>query len=260
MLLAYYGELDAREQQEFEQHLQADATLAAQYSNFCATMNGVKNAPPQEPSEDFWNALEYNIHAAVRRENAATRVPLAPTEKITWWQSLKELFTPQRIGFTLAGGLVCTLLGVFIGTSMQKNNLQGQDTNAIVQTGDTPSTAASAEQVTNFLRRSQIYFATSVDAEVPCDKCVPIKEQINNKKIAADLLREATLIKKQLQAQPSADPKTKQLLTDIEFVLNNISNNPAINQAQAEEVHHIASNAVCEVAAKIDSTHNNQHK
>lgn len=251
MLLAYYGELTAAEQTRFDQELAQSEHLRTQYQQLTLSLGALTDAPihHHEPSEDFFTALEYNIHAAVRRD-AAVQPLVHPIQSTSWLHSLKDLFTPQRIGFTLAGGLVCALIGVFTGVKMQNSWIAPQNVAAIGDQTALP-TAASSEQVKSFLKRSQIYFATSVDEEVKCEKCVPLKQQMNNKKIASELLKEAAA----LRAQSKNNPELEKLVTDIEFVLNNISNDAVATQAQAEMVHHIASNAMCEVTSKIDTAH-----
>ncbi|MBL7975596.1 MAG: hypothetical protein JNJ85_11830 [Candidatus Kapabacteria bacterium] len=248
MILAYYGELSDSELQAFQAELTKDASRTAQYEAFKASMSTIKNDSQPEVSEDFFTALEYNIHNAIRKEQHP--VTIAEPQKTTWLDSLKEMFlTPQRVGFVLAGGLTFMLLGMFIGTKMQSGQ-SSQSVASVVDTTSSSTLPASSEKVTDFLKRSQIYLVTSVDNEVKCEKCVPIQEQYNNKKIAADLLKEAS----QIRQHAKNNPEMQKLLGDLEFVLYNISTNQAsVNPAQAEVVHHVASNAVCEATEKLDS-------
>lgn len=254
MLLAYYGELSPAERLEFDKECSANPQLASAFKAMSSTMKSFDSYTQKEPSEDFFSALEYNIHASIRREENPI---LRQTEnkiqsKTPWWQTLKEFFlTPQRIGYTLAGGVACMIMGVFVGSMLQRP-LSG--VSAINQGGEvssvSPTQATSSEQVSNFLRKSQLYFVTSVDEEVKCEKCVPLKSQYDNRKLASDLLKEASTLREALKNNPDK----QKLLTDIEFVLNSISNSTVENPVQAEIVHHVASSALCETTKELDST------
>jgi hypothetical protein len=250
MLLAYYGELSPAEQLEFDKECSANPELASAFKAMSSTMKSFDSYTQQEPSEDFFTALEYNIHAGIRREEQPIIKQIET--KTPWWQTLKEFFlTPQRIGYTLAGGVACMIMGVFVGSMLQRP-ISGDFTGSQVAeiSSVTPSQATSSEQVSNFLRKSQLYLVTSVDEEVKCEKCIPLKSQYDNRKLATDLLKEASALREALKNNPDK----QKLLTDIEFVLNSISNSTVANPAQAEIVHHVASTALCETTKELDST------
>jgi len=254
MILAFYGELSDAEKVEFEKTIAMNTAIAEQYRVFQESMMHVKRHQEPQVNEEFFTALEYNIHASIRREKQL-QVPLANT-KTSWVDSLKEMFlTPQRIGFVLAGGLASLLIGLFIGTKLPSG--EQQTIASGVDSSQVTILPASSQKVTDFLRRSQIYLVTSVDKEVKCDKCIPIQQQYNNKKIAEDLLKEAA----QLREHAKSNPEMQKLLGDLEFVLYNISTNQAsANPAQAEVIHRVASNAVCETSEKLDSVKVSQSK
>lgn len=250
MLLAYYGELSPTEQLEFDKECSVNPQLASAFKAMSSTMKSFDSFTQKEPSEDFFTALEYNIHTGIRREEHP--IAIQTQSKTPWWKTLQEFFlTPQRIGYTLAGGVACMIMGVFVGSMLQRPlsgvsaGNQGGEVSSI-----SPTQATSSEQVSNFLRKSQLYFVTSVDEEVKCEKCVPLKSQYDNRKLATDLLKEASTLREALKNNPDK----QKLLTDIEFVLNSISNSTVENPVQAEIVHHVASSALCETTKELDST------
>ncbi len=254
IILAYYGELSEAEQQQLASLEKSDATLHERSELFRQSFDRIKQSEPEAIDEHVLDRLERSIlNATVRAESFENSMPVSKERHASFWASLRELFlTPQRIGFTLAGGLAFMVLGVYIGSQLQITQPPvvnpSQADQSAASSSSVPLIAAS-QQVTDFLKRSQIYFATSVDHEVLCEKCLPIQEQLPNRQIAKELLKEASALKK----EASGNPEIQKLITDIEYVLDNIGNNVDINPSQAEVVHHIASNAVCEVAARIDS-------
>ncbi len=260
IILSYYGELSTEEQRSLDSAMSGNEQLRQRAEMFRASFERVKQSDAPEVDERVLDRLERSIlNATVRADASAADLAPAPPQIRSFWSTLRELFmSPQHIGYALAGGLAFLVLGMYIGSQLQvsTNSQVGSGATATIDTNlvSTPKLAAS-QQVSDFLRRSQIYFATSVDNQIACEKCLPIQAQLPNRQIAKELLREASALKEKSQG----NPEIQKLITDIEFVLDNLGNNAQINPSQAEVVHHIASNAVCEVAARIDSA-NQQHQ
>ncbi|MFM7774502.1 MAG: hypothetical protein ACKOAG_03755 [Candidatus Kapaibacterium sp.] len=254
MVSVFYGEADAVEREALHAACESDPAVAAANRTCAENLSRLRNAPVDDVDARILERLERNILTATVVADAHTPRVQASTR---WWHGLRDVFaTPQRIGFTLAGGLAFVFIGMLIGTNVQMMPGGASAGGAVLPEGEGPSAAAVASnpQIRDFLRRSQIYLATSVDEEVACDKCPPIRAQLPNRQIAKQLLLEATA----LRARADGNPEVQKLITDIEFVLESIGNNKDINPVQAEMVHHIASNAVCEVTARIDTAAHRQ--
>ncbi len=259
IILSYYGELSSEEQKTLDTALAGDAALRQRFDAFRESFERVKLTDAPEPDAAVLDRLERSIlNATIRAEDLRPRThSVQDRETRSLWATLRELFlSPQNIGYALAGGLAFMVIGIYIGSQLQ-NTPASVSPQTVAASVDTVANGAplltASRQVSDFLRRSQIYFATSVDHEVACEKCLPIQQQLPNRQIAKELLKEASALKMKSQN----NPEIQKLITDIEYVLDNIGNNAAISPSQAEQVHHIASNAVCEVAARIDSA--NQH-
>lgn len=250
IILDYYGELPSDQSDALRAERETDSTIAAAAESCNVNLSRLGNAAAEDIDSRILERLERNILTATVVADAHAPRPAVQTG---WWHSIRDVFaTPQRIGFTLAGGLVFIFIGMFIGSNVQLMPGGASAGGAMVAESENLSATAVASnpQIRDFLRRSQIYLATSVDEEVACDKCPPIQAQLPNRQIAKQLLLEATA----LRARAGNNPEVQKLITDIEFVLESIGHNQAINPVQAEMVHHIASNAVCEVSARIDSS------
>ncbi len=261
IVLSYYGELSAEQKRVLDDALASQPELAQTAAKLSESLSFMKNSSASEavePDAAKLSRIENSIlNATVRAPKVAPHFEEQRTHR-TLIQTIRELFmSPQAIGFALAGGLAFLVIGIYIGSQIQPQ--PHVVSMAAVTPGDTAvvptPVIAGSRQVSDFLRRSQIYLATAVDNEVACEKCLPIQQQLPNRQIAKDLLKEASALKD----KSKGNPEIEKLLTDIEFVLNNIGNNADISPSQAEEVHHIASNAVCEVAERIDSV-NHQHQ
>lgn len=249
IVLEFYGEASEAEREALRAARETDPAIVVAANTYTENLSRLRNAPAEDIDARILERLERNIlTATVVADAHAPRI----SEQTRWWHTLRDIFaTPQRIGFTLAGGLAFVFLGMLIGSNVQMMPGGASAGGAVLPEGEGPSAAAVASnpQIRDFLRRSQIYLATSVDEEVACEKCPPIRAQLPNRQIAKQLLLEATA----LRARADGNPEVQKLITDIEFVLESIGNNHDINPVQAEMVHHIASNAVCEVSARIDT-------
>jgi len=255
IVLEFYGELSESESAKLKEAFDKDPMLAKSAEACASNLSRMQAVPDVAMEAHELERLQRSILRATVEADAHARRPIvAPT----LWQQLRDVFaTPQRIGFTLAGGLAFIFIGMLIGSNSTLMPGGASAGGAVSMQGSEQSAAAVASnpQIRDFLRRSQIYLATSADEQIACDKCPPIQTQLPNKQIAQQLLKEATM----LRAQAGNNPEVKKLITDIEFVLESIGNNREVSPVQAEMVHHIASNAVCEVTARIDTnaTHHN---
>lgn len=253
IILEFYGEANDAEREALRVARASDPSVAEASETCIANLTRMQNVDDEDIDSRILERIERNVRAATAHNHRGVH---HVQDQVRWWQVLRDIFaTPQRIGFTLAGGLAFVFIGMIIGSNVPIMPVGASAGGAMTGQGEDHSAAAVASnpQIRDFLRRSQIYLATSVDEEVACEKCPPIRAQLPNRQIAKQLLVEATA----LRARADGNPEVQKLITDIEFVLESIGNNKDINPVQAEMVHHIASNAVCEVSARIDtvSTH-----
>ncbi len=263
MVLAYYGELPPNQQRAFERELQNDSELARAYAELCRDLDSFEpsTATPKalpDDSDEMWVALEYNIKRRIRAEQRRT----TPLQR--WWEAARSWLMPVlRPAVAIAGIAGAYALGMMMGTSQQ----QHRSAAVLAPSADTPTfqwaspaaalPTAAADPVSNFLKRSQLYIATTADKQLKCQRCIPIERQIDHRQFAHELLKEA----QRLRPLAHHNPKVKKVLQDVELVLANLAKDPRqIPPAQLELLHNIASTTICEVNTTIEPSDDNHHE
>ncbi|MDW8075356.1 MAG: hypothetical protein RML15_07005 [Bacteroidota bacterium] len=266
MVLAYYGELTQRERARFESQQAKNPEQAERYRTLCNTLDTIADPqigllPPPE-SEDYWQGLEHSILHRIRQEKRRQHV------RIRQRQSIGKIIghlIPVRVALAL-GSIVLAFIGGFtLGTrsllSTTKNDA-GSQAFPLALPWDTPpptaavASSATTEHLRNFLKRSQLYIATTADRQLACKRCIPIEHQVDHRQFARELLKEAQRLRPMLHH----DPKVQKVLQDVEIVLANLSREvQPLSQEQVELLHHIASTTVCEVSSAVESE-NVQHQ
>lgn len=253
LIRAYYGELSADELKVFEEKLERDATLRKEYAELTATLEQLREAElPLPESESFWIELEHAILHRIRKER---RVPQSRWVKLRRWWNVP---TRVRIGLALGSIVIAFVGGVHVGTRSAATLALDESKRSTLpllpiefvshSTAEQPRTN---EHVRSFLKRSQLYIATTADRDLACSRCIPIGQQLDHRQFARELLHEA----QHLRPLVHRDPKVKKVLQDVELVLTNLSQNPqALPREQVELLHNIASSTICEVSATIDNT------
>ncbi len=263
MVLAYYGELPPNLQRAFERKLQHNSELARAYAQLCRELDSFEpsTATPSalpDDSDEMWVALEYNIKRRIRAEQRR----MTPLQR--WWQTARSWLTPMlRPAVAIAGIAGAYALGMMMGTSQQQSRSAAVPLpSAGAPTFQWASPAAALpntaiDPVSNFLKRSQLYIATTADKQLKCQRCIPIERQIDHRQFANELLKEA----QRLRPLAHHNPKVKKVLQDVELVLANLAKDPRqIPPAQLELLHNIASTAICEVNTTIETSTDDQHK
>ncbi|RMF33166.1 MAG: hypothetical protein D6747_07530 [Chlorobiota bacterium] len=251
LIRAYYRELSDDERTAFEQMLERDTTLRKEYAELVATLDQLRTAEiPLPESEAFWIGLEHSILHRVRKERRVSHSQWLP--RIRAW-----VVPAVRVGFALAAVTVAYVAGVHVGTRSETTlAVDGSDRTTLPllpfefvtrSGGDQPR---ANEHVRSFLKRSQLYIATTADRDLACTRCIPIGQQLDHRQFARELLHEA----QRLRPLVHRDPKVKKVLQDVELVLANLSQNPqSLSREQVELLHNIASSTICEVSATIDN-------
>ncbi|GIV56834.1 MAG: hypothetical protein KatS3mg040_1602 [Candidatus Kapaibacterium sp.] len=252
LIRAYYRELSDEELKTFEEMLERDASLREEHAKLVAMLEELRHAElPLPESESFWIGLEHSILHRIRKEGRV--------RKSRWANILGRWTLPSAVRIGLAfGSLVLVFIGgVHVGTR-STGTLAFNDDNrstppllpiefASHSAGDQPRTN---EHLRSFLKRSQLYIATTADRDLACTRCIPIGQQLDHRQFARELLHEA----QRLRPLVHRDPKVKKVLQDVELVLANLSQNPqSLSREQVEVLHNIASSTICEVSATIDN-------
>jgi len=253
MLRAYYGELSPKERVSFEQILERDTSFRAEYAAMVSTLEQLREGELPLPEQDsFWIGLEHSILHRIRREQRRSN---------HWWDSLRRWWSTSaalRISVAVASITVVYIAGVYVGShSLDTSTLAGSELPHLpllpihFEPSARANQLAAHEHVKNFLKRSQLYIATTADRDLACTRCIPIQQQLDHRQFARELLREA----QNLRPLVHHNPKVKKVLQDVELVLANLSQNPqALSRDQVELLHNIASSTICEVSATIENS------
>lgn len=237
-ILEYYGELSADEKVRFEKEKSLPENREILQS-VQSSLSMLSNVEREEPNEDFWTALEYNIHSAVRKEEKPAPAVQQPQQQSWWQQIVDSFFAPAKIGYTLSGGLACVLIGLLVGAKFQPEFIGAKPAVSDV--------AASSEKMTEFLKRSQIYLLNVIDKNGNCPECVTTKEEFN-KLIAQQLLHEAAEVRK----QAGDNPELKRMMTDLEFVLNTmVTMDSNTSTATVDAMANVANSTLMEVSSQL---------
>jgi len=253
MVLAYYGELSPSQQRAFERELEQDPSLAHAYYALRAQLDRLEPStaiPASAPdSEEFWTALEYNIKRRIRAEMHRRPAPRNWRHTVSRWLPIAV-----RPVVAVAGIVGAFVVGMTMGKSQQQQpaTAASSSENTSAFQWAVPAAAVSqtvADPVSNFLKRSQLYIATTADKQLKCQRCIPIERQVDHRQFAHELLKEA----QRLRPLAHRDPKVKKVLQDVELVLANLAKDPRqIPPSQLELLHNIASTTICEVTTTID--------
>lgn len=254
MLLAYYGELSADEQARFNECLKGDPARARQYHELSALLDTLSQCPAaQLPAEgdEFWTALEHGIIHRLRQHVRYSRQ--------SRWRQLVEQFAVRRVALVFGGIVVAFFAGTIIGAGYRATPAEDGRVQVslplpplpIVTSAPSAASTATNEHLRSFLKRSQLYIATTADKQLACKRCLPIEHQLDHRQFAKELLAEA----QRLRRTAHKDPKVKKVLQDIELVLANLSQDPrTLSSEQMEILHNIASAAICEVSSTVGDT------
>ncbi|KXB97533.1 MAG: hypothetical protein AA908_06655 [Chlorobi bacterium NICIL-2] len=253
LIRAYYGELSDDERKAFQEMLERDARLRELYAELVAMLDQFRaSALPIPESESFWVGLEHSILHRIRSERRALHSRRA--NLLQWWRAMPKIV---RIGLAVGSLAIAFIGGVHVGTRSAETLALGESKHSTLPllpiefvshiAGDQPRTN---EHVRSFLKRSQLYIATTADRDLACTRCIPIGQQLDHRQFARELLHEA----QRLRPLVHRDPKVKKVLQDVELVLANLSQNPqSLSREQVELLHNIASSTICEVSATIDN-------
>mgnify|MGYP005837932113 CR=1 FL=1 len=253
LIRAYYRELSDEELKTFEEMLERDASVREEYAQLVATLEELRDAElPLPESESFWIGLEHSILHRIRKErrvHKSRRVNL-----LQWWSGVP---TVVRIGLALGCVVIAFIGGVHVGTRSAATLAFNDDNRSTLPLLPIEFVSHSAgdqsrtnEHLRSFLKRSQLYIATTADRDLACTRCIPIGQQLDHRQFARELLHEA----QRLRPLVHRDPKVKKVLQDVELVLANLSQNPqSLSREQVEVLHNIASSTICEVSATIDN-------
>jgi hypothetical protein len=256
MVLAYYGELSPDERRRFDELLDSDPELRRAYGILAAQLDALTEhtaVPVPDAHDEFWTALEYNIKRRIRAERSSAHRMQSWNERIR-----TGLAAVLRPAIALTAVAAAFVLGMLLGTSKQSISPEAHSTIAYqTQQGEaeaSPVTAlptAIADPVRSFLKRSQVYIATTADKQLKCERCIPIERQLDHRHFAHELLKEA----QRLRPLAHRDPNVKKVLQDIELVLANLAKDPQqIPLSQVELLHNLASTTICEVNTTIERT------
>jgi hypothetical protein len=123
MVEALYGELDAAQAHEFEQHVSTCASCATQYEEMRATAAAMSERRRPDPGEDYWNQYYARLEARIERETTVVdnaRITARRRSYVSW-------------GYRVAAAVAVLAAGVWLGRSTMNNNSTTQPATGVAQ-------------------------------------------------------------------------------------------------------------------------------
>jgi hypothetical protein len=229
-LEAYYKDLDAQEEQTFNDHISVCEKCRTEFGEISATLQFTSKRIRPEPPQEFWDSYEKRLAKRIHKDQAP-QVIIKPR----WNKPWTSFNLAPRWTYQVAAGLMLIVAGVLIGRMIFSPSVPG-----IQQASQQSGLVTQYLPETDLVHRSHDYIDRSklillalvnFDAAIedPFALDLPFQKQISRV-----LVQQASLLKKELAE--SEQEELKSLIISLEVILLQIANLESENDFESIEL------------------------
>jgi hypothetical protein len=222
LVSAIWNELNGHERAKFMEHIKECPECERIYEEMSKTLKNLETRKRPEPSQAYMGKSWEQLKQEMTEKKSRGRFSI-PSFINNF--SSKPAFSPG-----IAGSLLLLFLGIFIGWAIFSGK---QNVNPALGKNGIGTPVSYEERTDRLLERSKTMMVAFVNWDSKTDDASVLNLD-RSRKISADLLKEAGLIRKQLPASERA--RVNELITDLEFILLQLANLEGENDLENIEI------------------------
>lgn len=240
---ALYGELEPKTREKLERHLGVCKSCSAHFGRMAATVRkmNARPAPDRPPQfwESYWDRLEWRMaHEIEESEGARAGRKGHPAGGP---HRPRLAFSVPRWAYGAAGAVLIISLGIFIGRALFHPRVEPTRLTRATPFGPAPGGQLALEtgpaapplamRASRYLKRSRVLLLAVVNSDPRAEDFFNLNMPLQ-KKTSEELVKEATVLKKELR---SSNRRLVRLISDLEMILLQIANlksDPDISDVQ----------------------------